>query len=81
MSNETRLKILCALSSGELPVHKLADMTGQSSSVISQHLAKLRAVKLVEARREAQTIYYRCLPGAGKVLVDSLCKYYNRGET
>lgn len=76
MSSETRLKILCALSGGELPVNQLADLTGQSPSAVSQHLAKLRAAGLVEARRDAQTIYYSCVEGIGQTLVKTLCDFY-----
>ena len=51
MASETRLKIMCALSGGELPVNQLAELTGQSQSAVSQHLAKLRAAGLVTSRR------------------------------
>lgn len=78
MASETRLKIMCALSEGEVPVNHLAEMTGQSQSAVSQHLAKLRAARLVESRRDAQTIYYRCRPGIAQALIDTLCDYYKR---
>ncbi len=77
MASDTRLMILCALNDGELPVNKLAEMTGQSSSAVSQHLAKLRAAGLVQSRREAQTIYYACTKGVGKNVVDVLCEFYS----
>ena len=77
MASDTRLMILCALSEGELPVGQLAEMTGQSSSAVSQHLAKLRAAGLVNSRRDAQTIYYSRTPGVGKVIVDTLCDFYD----
>lgn len=76
MSGDTRLKIMCALREGEIPVNQLADITGQSQSAVSQHLAKLRAAGLVESRRDAQTIYYRCRGGIGEALVNTLCNYY-----
>ena len=77
MSSETRLKILCALSEGgEMPVGQLADLTGQSHSAVSQHLAKLRAANLVESRRDAQTIFYRCSGGIGRALINTLCDFY-----
>ncbi|MCI4643359.1 MAG: metalloregulator ArsR/SmtB family transcription factor [Hyphomonadaceae bacterium] len=76
MSSETRLKIMCALAAGELPVNQLADLTDQSQSAVSQHLAKLRAAGLVESRRDAQTIYYRCAGGIGRTLIDTLCDFY-----
>ena len=76
MASDTRLKIMCALSEGEMPVNQLAELTDQSSSAVSQHLAKLRAAGLVESRRNAQTIYYRCAGGLGRALVDTLCEFY-----
>lgn len=76
MASETRLKIMCALSEGERPVYELADLTGQSHSAVSQHLAKLRAAGLVDSRRDGQTIYYRCTPGIAQHLIDTLCRFY-----
>lgn len=76
MASETRLKIMCALAGGELPVNQLADLTGQSQSAVSQHLAKLRAAGLVQSRRDAQTIYYRCRPGIAQDIIDTLCGFY-----
>ena len=58
MSNAKRLLIVCNLVEGEMPVGQLAEMVGLSQSALSQHLAKLRARKLVATRRDAQTIYY-----------------------
>ncbi|RCL01473.1 MAG: putative DNA-binding protein [Candidatus Tokpelaia sp. JSC085] len=58
MSNEKRLHILCELCEKELSVGILAVRVALSQSALSQHLAKLRALKLVSTRRDAQTIYY-----------------------
>lgn len=76
MASETRLKIMCALSAGELPVNQLADLTGQSQSAVSQHLAKLRAAGLVASRRDGQTIFYRCREGVAQEIIDTLCGFY-----
>ena len=76
MASDTRLKIMCALGDGEMPVGQLAELTQQSHSAVSQHLAKLRAAGLVESRRDAQTIYYRCSGGVGRALINTLCDYY-----
>ena len=76
MANETRLKILCSLAAGEMPVNQLAEAVGQSLSAVSQHLAKLRAEGLVETRRDAQTIYYRATDGVGMAVIDTLCRYF-----
>jgi DNA-binding transcriptional ArsR family regulator len=80
MASETRLIILCALSAGEIPVNTLAEMTGQSQSAISQHLAKLRAAGLVDSRRDGQTIWYRCRNGIGRDLINTLCRHYTNTD-
>ncbi|ABI75795.1 putative transcriptional regulator NolR [Hyphomonas neptunium ATCC 15444] len=77
MASETRLKIMCALSEGELPVNQLAQLTGQSQSAVSQHLAKLRAAGLVTSRRAGQTIHYRCRAGIAQQIIDTLCGFYS----
>lgn len=59
MGNAKRLLILCNLLDGELSVNELARLVTLNQAALSQHLAKLRALKLVATRREAQHIYYR----------------------
>ena len=59
MGNAKRLIILCNLLDGELNVNELAKLVTLNQAALSQHLAKLRALKLVATRREAQHIYYR----------------------
>ncbi len=81
MASETRLLILCALSAGEQPVNMLAQLTGQSQSAVSQHLAKLRAAGLVDSRRQGQTIHYRCRKGVASDVITALCKYYANKDT
>lgn len=78
MSSDTRLKILCALNKEELPVSQLAELTGQTSSAVSQHLTKLRSAGLVQSRRQAQMIYYSSTDGVGKDIVGTLCKFYEK---
>ncbi len=58
-SNETRLCILYVLHrAGELCVCDLADIFEITQPSVSRHLKILREKALVEARRDAQTIYY-----------------------
>lgn len=70
MANEKRLLILCALiAGGEVNVSELAAEVGLSMSALSQHLAKLREDGLIEARKEAQMVFYRVSdPDAAKIL-------------
>lgn len=59
MANTKRLLILCHLVDEELSVGELAERVDLGQSPLSQHLARLRALKLVAARREGQLVRYR----------------------
>jgi len=59
MGSKWRLLVLCNLVHGERSVGDLQRIIGLSQSALSQHLAVLRRMKLVQVRRSAQTIYYR----------------------
>jgi DNA-binding transcriptional ArsR family regulator len=71
LGNEQRLLILCHLLDGALSVGELNQRIELSQSALSQHLALLRELGLVETRREAQTIYYS-LPDGPVVRVMAL---------
>ena len=58
LSHPHRLMILCELNQGERSVGELAERIGINQSPLSQHLARMRHEGAVEARREAQTVYY-----------------------
>jgi|GEM_PF-138187 DNA-binding transcriptional ArsR family regulator len=60
MANQKRMLILDIISKEEVSVGSLAVRTNLSQSALSQHLGKLRVAKLVQTRRDAQTIFYRC---------------------
>ncbi len=60
LANEKRLMILCKLlEEGEMSVMSLCDNVGLSQSAMSQHLAKMREEKIIDFRRDGQTIYYQ----------------------
>jgi DNA-binding transcriptional ArsR family regulator len=60
IANERRLLILCRLVEwGEANVGDLAEAVGLSNSAVSQHLAVLRNQRVVDYRRESQTLWYR----------------------
>lgn len=58
MGNARRLLILCQLVDGEKGVGELEKAVGLSQSALSQHLARLRADRLVTFRRTSQTLHY-----------------------
>jgi ArsR family transcriptional regulator len=60
LANEKRLMILCKLlEHGEMGVMALSAEVGLSQSALSQHLARMREEKMVDFRREAQSLFYR----------------------
>ncbi len=59
LGEPTRLKILYALSGGELCVHDLSEAAAVTVSAVSHQLAILRRAKLVATRRDGKVIYYR----------------------
>ena len=70
MANPKRLLILCHLLDQELSVGELSGLVDLAQSPLSQHLSKLRALRLVVVRREGQSIRYRLASEeVGKMLV------------
>jgi ArsR family transcriptional regulator len=76
LSNERRLMILCQLIGGELSVGTLQGRLGLSQSALSQHLARLRADRIVATRREGQTIFYRIIDPAALHLLETLADLF-----
>jgi DNA-binding transcriptional ArsR family regulator len=59
LGDPTRVRILDALSHGELCVCDLATLLGLSESAISHQLRFLRSLRLVRPRREGRMVHYR----------------------
>ncbi|MCR4268533.1 metalloregulator ArsR/SmtB family transcription factor [Nitratireductor sp. ZSWI3] len=76
MANQNRLMILCHLLEGEASVSALADAVGMSQSALSQQLAKLRALRLVDTRREGQQIHYRLAASEVERVLETLYGIY-----
>ena len=58
LADPTRIRVLWALTGGELAVNELAEQLGKPAPSVSQHLAKRRMARLVRTRREGTTIFY-----------------------
>ncbi len=54
----TRIRILYALSAGELCVCDIAELLGMTQSAISHQLRVLKQSSLVKFRRDGKTVYY-----------------------
>lgn len=56
--DSTRIKILSALSGGELCVCDISTAVGMTSSAVSHQLKILKNAELVRFRREGKTVFY-----------------------
>jgi DNA-binding transcriptional ArsR family regulator len=72
LASEHRLRILCLLEQGERSVSDLAQNVDLSQSALSQHLARLRKVRIVSTRREGVNIFYRIADRDALALAKSL---------
>jgi DNA-binding transcriptional ArsR family regulator len=76
MANPTRLLVMCTLLEGEKSVGDLAEIVHLSPAALSQHLGKMRALRLVATRRDGQTIYYSLASAEVKALLETLYRIY-----
>ena len=80
LASPVRLKILCQLSTGELPVGELAARLGVRETLASQHLALLRKDGLVRGRREGRSILYAIASPAAERVVATLYELFCAGD-
>lgn len=59
LGSAVRVRILDALSDGEKSVGELTETLGLKQANVSQHLAVLRQRRVVAARRDGTSTYYR----------------------
>ncbi len=59
IASERRMIILCHLLGRERSVNDLCEDVGLNQASVSQQLAKLRALRLVDTRRDGKQVYYR----------------------
>jgi ArsR family transcriptional regulator len=76
LGNPHRLRLLQLIGDREICVCHLVEALGLPQPLISQHLAALRSVGIVEARREGKWMHYRIVPppdpGAAALLTHTL---------
>lgn len=59
LAHEGRLEVLCQLIDGERSVSEIETQLGLSQPKVSQLLMRLRAERIVEARRDGRNVLYR----------------------
>lgn len=70
VANQKRMMILCLLRNKEHTVSELGELVNLGQSPLSQHLAKLRDLGLVSARRRGQSMLYSLQSEAVEQLLD-----------
>ncbi len=58
LSDPTRAQLIYLLTEREYSVNELGEHVAVSTSTVSHHLAKLRAIRLVRTRRVGNQIFY-----------------------
>ncbi len=76
MANPKRLLVMCTLLNGERSVGDLAEIVNLTPAALSQHLGKMRALRLVSTRRDGQTIYYSLASAEVQAVLETLYRVY-----
>ncbi|PWS37673.1 transcriptional regulator [Falsiroseomonas bella] len=76
LAHPKRLLALCHLLQGEVSVGRLAEMVALSPTALSQHLARMRDLRLVETRRDGQTVFYRLASPEVAAILETLYRLY-----
>ncbi len=63
LASQHRLRIIHLLGARTMEVNELAGELGLAQATVSQHLAAMRAVGLVEAARDGRVVRYRLADG------------------
>ena len=72
LGDEQRLRMLEMLRGGEMYVQEIVDRTGLHQSVVSRHLMFLKAVGLLQVRKQNNMKFYSLAPDAGHYLQKTL---------
>lgn len=59
LADETRVRILMALSGGELCVCQIVELLKLAPSTVSKHLSIIHQAGLIDSRKEKRWVYYR----------------------
>jgi ArsR family transcriptional regulator len=64
--------VLCQLTKGEVALKELQKHSNLGQSALSQHLAILKAHKLVSFRKQSQQVFYSLADEKAKQLLEAL---------
>lgn len=78
LANQKRLMILCYLSEGRKSSGELVKLVKLSHSALSQHLAKMKKLNLVDDVKEGQEVFYSIKSYEVKAILSTLYLIYCR---
>lgn len=76
LAHGKRLLALCHMLQGEVSVGRLAALVGLSPTSLSQHLARMRDLRLVATRRDGQAVLYRLASREVAAILETLHALY-----
>jgi DNA-binding transcriptional ArsR family regulator len=76
MASPRRLAILCRLVEGEAGAAELAEVTGLSPAGVASHLAQLRRLGLIAARRRGIAVFFSLASDEAKAVLETLHALY-----
>lgn len=76
MASPRRLAILCRLVEGEAGAAELAEVTGLSPAGVASHLAQLRRLELIAARRRGIAVFFSLASDEAKAVLETLHALY-----
>jgi len=80
LADDTRTKILFALSQEELCVCDLAGLVGMNVSTVSHHLRLLRMANLIRYRKAGRMVYYSLADGHIRTLLEVAQVHFSEGR-
>ncbi|OON78000.1 ArsR/SmtB family transcription factor [Streptomyces tsukubensis] len=78
LSDPTRLRLMWVLARGEADVSTLTAASGAARPAVSQHLAKLRAAGLVQARKDGRRALYTLRDGRTGPFLNEALRHASR---
>jgi DNA-binding transcriptional ArsR family regulator len=80
LADDTRFKVLYALSQSELCVCDVAAVVGATTPAVSYHLRLLYRTGLVDYRRDGRLVYYRLADDKMRPVLEAIKTYVLAGQ-
>ncbi|MEW5924141.1 MAG: metalloregulator ArsR/SmtB family transcription factor [Candidatus Zixiibacteriota bacterium] len=72
LSDENRVRVLMALSSGELCVCQIIELLSLAPSTVSKHMSILKQARLIESDKNGKWVYYKLAPDAPRIAAEAI---------